>query len=300
MSIPTRFGRKAALAASVLVVVGTGALPASAQVKADAVAVQKLEANANFPYTQVSLHVPRISGPGLPAQEAAVVTGLDIVLSSQRQAQRSELSVSWRGQQLGQVRYVGKDIYVMLDVAHWASLPLKLSASARNELARVDLVLGERWFEVPATVVRAAVAATKSLPPATKRLPSPTALRVLVTGALAKFAGSLDLSEAPLPGGNERFAERGTLGSLAGALSRADKALVARLGLATSAPNGTYYLQMSTAAGGQYMAQVEVAIAMAQKQSLTAELTFTHAASPVLAPANATLVTSSMLKGLGL
>lgn len=297
------FGRKAAtaLATMALVAMSMGvvgpAVPASAQVKADGAAMRALEANTSFPYTQVSLRIPRLSGPGVPAQETAVVTRLDVVLSTQRQAKHgqtapSEIVISYKGQQLGQIRYAGNRVYVLLDVAHWASLPIGWNASTRAKLNDLNLAFGERWFEVPAATV--AKMAPKGVGTVT-----PSKIRGVVTGAIGKLVGSLDLSEVPLPGGNERFAERGALSSLAGVLSRAAKALHATAPLSTGMPQGTYYLSMSTAGAGRYMAKVEMAIATDQGQSFTAELAFTHAAVPVVAPANAVVVTPSMLASLG-
>lgn len=279
----------------------------AAQVKADGAAVRLLEANSGFPYTQVTLRLPRVSGPGVQAREAGFVTGLDVVLSTQRPHERGqpapvELSVAYRGQQLAQARYVGKDVYVLLDVARWGSLPLALGASTRAKLNELNLAFGERWFEVPsATLAKLTAKTTRRFKPV-----SPAGLRGLATGAVAKLAGGLDPSEEPLPGGNERFAERGTLGSLASAAAQTAQALhlapapSAPTASTASVPQGTYYLAMTTAAGGRYMAKVEVAIATAKRQSVTAELAFTHVARPVAVPANATVVTSSMQSSIGL
>ena len=299
----TLFGRKtaAALATMALAAMSMGvvgpAVPASAQVKADGAALRALEANTSFPNTQVSLRIQRLSGPGVPAQETAVVTGLDVVLYTQRQAKHgqtapSEIVISYKGQQLGQLRYVGNRVYVLLDVAHWASLPIGWNASTRTKLNDINLAFGERWFEVPAATVA-------KLAPKGVGTVTPSKIRGVVTDAIGKLVGSLDLSEAPLPGGNERFAERGSLSSLAGALSQVAKALHATApSSAAGMPQGTYFLSMSTAGAGRYMADVEMAIATGQGQSFTAELAFTHAAVPVVAPANAVVVTPSMLASL--
>jgi hypothetical protein len=299
----TLFGRKtAALATMALAAMSMGvvgpAVPASAQVKSDGAAMRALGANTSFPYTQVSLRIPRLSGPGVPAQETAVVTGLDVVVSTQRQAKHgqmapSEISVSYRGQQLGQIRYVANRIYAFLDVAHWASLPIGWNASTRAKLNDLNLAFGGRWFEVPTSTVA-------KMAPKGAGTVTPSKIRGIVTDTIGKLVGSLDLSEVPLPGGNERFAERGSLSSLTGAFSQVAKALHATAPTsAAGMPQGTYFLSMSTAGAGRYIADVEMAIATDQGQSFTAELAFTHAAVPVVTPANAVVVTPSMLASLG-
>jgi hypothetical protein len=241
------------------------------------------------------------------------MAGLELVVASQQAGKQDPmgseaLSVYYKGTALGQLRAVNGNAYVLLDVAHWAALPVQWGTSAKKTLSALDLAVGERWFELPSPMLKrleAQGAASSSVPSVIKRAgSSPAAFRNLVVGAVTKLVGGLDLKEAPSGGGNLTFSANGSLKGLASDASSVGRALhvtgVPGLTAPTNVPQGTYSLVMSTTAAGRYIAHINFGLQVAGKGSVTLSLAFTHAVEPVVAPQGAKVVTSQMLSGMGL
>ena len=315
---PAKLGRDATALVLVtalgVMAVGSGVPPVAAQAStsvAARAAVQKLTANNAYPYTQLSLRVPRLSGAGVPPRYATLMAGLELVVASEQAGKQDPmgseaLSVYYKGTALGQLRAVNGNAYVLLDVAHWAALPLQWGASAQKTLSSLDLAVGERWFELPSPMLKrleAQGAASSSVPSVIKRAgASPAAFRNLLVGAVSKLVGGLDLKEAPSGGGNLTFSANGSLKGLASDASSVGRALhmTGVPGLTAPTNQGTYSLVMSTTAAGRYIAHINFGLQVAGKGSVTLSLAFTHAVEPVVAPQGAKVVTSQMLSGMGL
>lgn len=297
-------------------VVASRVPPAAAQTSAAVAAraaVQKLTANNDYPYTQLSVGVPRFSGAGFPSKYATLVRGLKLVVDSQQATKQDpmgsgELSAYYKGTELGQLGAVNGNAYVLLDVAHWAALPLQWTASEQKTLSALDLAVGERWFEVPGPMLKRLEAqgtASLSVPAVVKRAgSSPAAFHNLVVGAIAKLVGGLDLTETPSAGGNLTFSAAGSLKGLANNALSVGKALhmtwVPGPAAQTKVPQGTYSLVMSTAAEGRYIAHIDFGLQVAGKGSVDLTLSLAHAVEPVTAPQSAKVVTSQMLSSMGL
>jgi|GEM_PF-5029080 len=303
-----RFGAAVLIACSLGATVVGNVPAATAQASIGAIATQKLLANNSYPYTQVSIREPRLSGVGT-AKYAKLVTGLDLTASSQKASGpggAGELSVSYAGTELAQSRFVNGNAYVLLDVSHWAGLPVAWGASVKQKLSSLDLAFGERWFEVPGALLKqleAKAGGPASLPPALgQAVTSPAALRQLSVTVVTKFVAGLDFTEEPLPGGNDSFSAHGSLASLDGAVLAVARSL--RLSEAPSqlpqAPTGTYSLVMSTADAGHYVAQVDLGLQVQGQGALTLAISFAHTPEQVTAPPKPTVVTPSMLAGMGL
>jgi hypothetical protein len=289
----------------------SGAVPAVAQAStttAAQVAARALAANNAYPYTQLSITVPQLSGPGVPAWGTKLATGLKLVVASQQavpgRSAAGELTVYYLGTELGQVRAVGGNLYVLADVAHWSSLPVPWGASGKSELSTIDLAVGERWFELQAATVKRLEGTTAASSPLRQVGPSPAALRNLVATAAAKFVGGLSFKEAPSAGGNFTFSAHGALQALAANALAAGRALhlttASGLPKGDVVPNGTWSLVMSTTAAGRYIAHVGMGLQAARKGSISLSLAFAHAVEPVVTPSGAKVVTPSMLSGMGL
>src|SRR5579875_920064 len=293
-----RFGAAVLIACTLGATVVGNVPAATAQASIGAIATQKLLANNSYPYTQVSIREPRLSGVGT-AKYDKHVTGLDLTASSQKASGpggAGELSVSYAGTELAQSRFVNGNAYVLLDVSHWAGLPVAWGASVKQKLSSLDLAFGERWFEVPGALLKQLEA--KAGGPASL----PAALGQLSVTVVTKFVAGLDFTEEPLPGGNDSFSAHGSLASLDGAVLAVARSL--RLSEAPSqlpqAPTGTYSLVMSTADAGHYVAQVDLGLQVQGQGALTLAISFAHTPEQVTAPPKPTVVTPSMLAGMGL
>ena len=307
-----------ALVAAALGVVGPAAVVPAASARASGasvakVVVEKLAANNSYAYTQLVVSVPRLSGAGVTARDAALVTGLRLVVASEKSHQgAAELGVYYKRPELGQFRVLNGDLYVLLDVANWSVLPVQWSASVKKQLSSADVAIGERWFELTSTTLKkletkGAASLPSAVAPVIKGIgSSPAAFRAMAVRWVSELVGSLDFTETPLAGGNLVFLAQGTLESLAtklsGLASSIGKALHAApptLPSTSTVPKGTYSLQMSTAAAGRYISRVRIALQVVGRGSVALSVTFAHAPEPVVAPQGAKVITPSALSGMG-
>jgi hypothetical protein len=277
-----------------------------------ALIAEKLEANGKYPYTQVTLALPRIAVKGVSAEQAALVTGLRIVVDAARAAKpaaaTAKLDVLYKTTDLGQLRFVGGNLYLRANIAKWSVLPVHWSKSTVQELSSVDVAFGERWLEVTASTL--ASLEKKSADPAVlKRLSGSTsAMNTALSGALAKFVKGVTFTQTAAPNGNLAFRASGPLQTLAdngaAAISAIEQSLPAGTVKSTlPAPGkvkGSYTLVLSTAAAGAYISNITLAIGVPGTGSLTFVVAYGHAVEPVGAPTGATVITPQDLSGMGL
>ena len=259
------------------------------------VAVGKLAANGSYPYTQLVVSVPKLSGAKVTAQDAALATGLRFVVASEKSHRGAAgLTVYYKSAELGQLRTLGGNVYVLADVAKWQALPMRWGAAAKKELSAIDVVAGERWFELTGATLEqlGGKGATSSIGPLS------TALRTWAS----KLVGSLGFTEIHTAGGNLAFSAQGTFMSLrpelVGLAALIGKAMHTAGPYTSTDPKGTYSLRMSTAAAGRYISDMRIALRAADKNSVTLSVTFAHAREPVTAPQGAKVVTPSALSGM--
>jgi hypothetical protein len=284
---------------------------ASAASPVDQLVITKLAANGKYPFSQIDLSFPQISGKGISALDAAVVSGLQIeVLSAPGGAGKQpigEVSVNFKGVQLAQLRTIGGNLYGIFNIQKWSVLPLHFSKSTTTELSSLDAAFGERWLELPAAELaqleKKLRGATKAAPPAAT-LTSPAAAEQLALGAATQFVAGLSLNESSLPGGNEAFTSSGTLASLEvnaiAAEAEVEKAVGGKVktSTATKPPAGTYSLRITTSGNGAYVGQISFAFSEPGQGSGTVQLNFSHRAEPFGVPAGARVIPSSMLGSL--
>jgi len=274
----------------------------------DQLVLAKLAANEKYPYSQLDVTIPHISEKGVSASEANLVSGLRFELLTAPgtgKEPNGEVVVAYKAVQLGQLRFVGGNLYAFFDVKSWSALPLHLSSSTSSELSGLDASFGDRWLELPAAELAQLEKKLGGKSTATvSTLSSPAGLEQLSLSAVTQFLSGLALKESPLPGGNEAFTSAGSLSALqAGALAAAanfEKAVgqKAHLPVPTKIAAGSYTLRITTSDGGAFVGAVEVAFSVTGKGSAAVELAISHLAEPFGAPAGAMVLPSSLLAGL--
>ncbi|HET8990762.1 MAG TPA: hypothetical protein VFN59_06660 [Acidimicrobiales bacterium] len=211
-------------------------------------------------------------------------------LSSAGSSVNGEARLAVSGTTVADVRAIGTNLYVKLDPTRLDALP---GANVPvGVLAGASQMLGGRWFEIPQSLIARFTAAHQ---PSAAQLARAQALARAAIAALATL-----VETAPSTSSNGTFTETGTLQSIADALAPV-------LGAATGATPtvaGTYSISLTTsgttATGGSITITSPSPSALGPSSPVTVSLDATagHDSLPVVAPANAIVVTPSMLSQL--
>jgi hypothetical protein len=201
-----------------------------------------------------------------------------------------ELIVNAGGAPLADVREVNNTLYLEVNVNALSNIPsVHLSAS---DLAAAQLLLGGRWFEIPSSLL------TSSFPE-TSAMKANTAKEQV---AAKKIADALEklIDTTPyttLSGGD--YSQTGTLASVVKAVLPAVQSLGGSTGTVSSVP-GSYQLTLTTSGTTATGASITITAPNGTQGNASVALTATiaHASDSIAAPANPTVVTRSMLKGL--
>jgi len=201
-----------------------------------------------------------------------------------------EMIVNAGGTPVVDLREVNNALYLEVNVNAVSNIPsLHLSAS---DLAAAQLLLGGRWFEVPASLL------TSSFPETSTMKANAAKEQV----AAKKIADALEklIDTTPyttLSGGG--YSQTGTLESVVKAVLPAIQSLDGNTGTVSSV-QGTYQLTLTTSGTSATGGSITLTAPNGTQgnASVTLTATIAHASDSITAPANPTVVTRSMLKGL--
>jgi len=247
---------------------------------------------------QVHLTV-NASGAGTsPAQGALHALSADMnysstdgsALSSSNGHVNSQLTLNAGDQTLVDLRQVDSNLYVNLNVAALASIPgVKVTAS---QLAAAALLFGGRWFEVSESAL-------------TSFLPTTTVNTAVTNKETAAARAVLDALSAlmertpytTLAGGG--FSQTGTLDSVVKAVLPAIQGLTGSTNAATGV-KGTYTIAFTMSGSTATGVSLEVTAPNGSQgdASVGVDVTLAHAATPVVAPTGATVITPAMIAQL--
>ncbi len=200
------------------------------------------------------------------------------------------------GQPFLDVRYVDSNVYAEVNVTTLATVPsVNLSTS---EVAALQLLLGGRWFEFPKSLI------STYLPSSAQAAASSMKDQAIAEGIFDDLSSLISSTPyTTLPSGG--FAQTGTLESVVKAVYPTIESLsgaAASLGLPTSPPTvpGTYRISVAisgtTATGGSI--EITAPNGTQGNASVSLNATVTHNSVDVVAPANPTVITPSLLKEL--
>jgi len=258
-------------------------------------AVSSIGASANL---QVHL-TASASGAGT-AQAQGVLSALSMdmrysstnggALSQSGGLVNSEILVNSNAQTLLDLRQVDKNLYVQINVTALASIP-GIGATAQ-QLAGAQLLLGDRWFEFPESLL-------KSYLPTTSVSSAQLSKEQAAARAMLDALSTL-ISKTPyktLPGGG--YSQTGTLDSVVQAVLPALNGFTGKT-LTPSNVKGNYTIGFTmsgaTATGGS----LSITAPNGTKGDATATLnaTITHDNQSVEAPSGATVITRTLLTQL--
>ena len=283
--------------------VPVGALVASlglAACGAQATLNQALSSVDASPYLQ--MHVTAsVSGSGSGVTQAQKVLSLlsyDVSevsttgspLSSSAGKIDSEVKVEVGSQSLVDLREVGTNVYVYVDLTALAKIPGADVSS--QELATLQLILGGRWFEIPESLLNSYAKAPKQDP--AKVAQDQADVQQLIK-SLTKVIEATKYTT--LPGGG--FAQTGKLATIAKALLPTIDQMSGRQ-LGSGAVPGTYKIGVTlsgtTATGGSI--EITAPNGTAGNETVGLNATIAHQSLSIDAPSGATVITPQLLKGL--
>ena len=250
--------------------------------------------------SDVQIHLTASFTGADSALAASILKGmsLDIHLSNPSGAALSQSSgpadaefiLNVAGKSLVDIRGVGGNAYVNLDLSSLSSIPgLNLSAA---QLGAVQLVVGGRWFELPKSLIASMVPTNAAT--AAKAAQDQAIERTI----LDKIAKVIDSSKyTTLSGGG--YSETGTVQSIVNAIAPTLESL-AHSSASPGKVKGHYTLTLtnsgSTATGGS----ISITAPNGSKGNATGTLTatVTHDSVAVVAPTGATVLTPALIKQL--
>jgi hypothetical protein len=189
---------------------------------------------------------------------------------------------------------VGKNLYVDFDFAALSKVPGVALSSA--QLASAQLLLGNRWFEIPESLLTQELHAVPGAGTAIKlTTKTDKVLRAQIVAELTKLFSQTQIA-APTDG---VYSVSGTLNSL----WKTFLPILRRAGdttLPTTTPSGTFTATLSTSGTAATGASLALSLpdGTTGHIAITVHATFEHAAFAVNAPAQATVVTPAMLSAL--
>jgi len=260
---------------------------------------QALNSLGSSPYLQVHLTMSASGQGSARAQQILNALSLDMKYSSTSGSAlaqsagsvNTEVDVLTGTTSLLELRVVDGNVYVMANVAAFASIPtVTIPASS---LAAANLLLGGRWFEFPKGLINSYVTTTTI---SASQAQKEQAIARAVIDALSTL-----LDKAPyttLPGGG--YTETGTLKSIVTAVLPSLSGLQGLAGKTVTPTNvkGTYTISLSmsggTATGGSI--RITAPNGTSGNASVGLDATVTHDTHAVDAPAGATVITKSLLQ----
>ncbi|MGD0053872.1 MAG: hypothetical protein ABSC34_00340 [Acidimicrobiales bacterium] len=250
------------------------------------------------PYLQVHLSATFTGAATASDQQVLNELSFDIIesstsgqsLTSSASNVSAEVDVNVGSQSLASVRDVANNLYVELNAQALSSLPgVNLS---QQEIASLELVFANRWFEIPESLLRT-YEATKSPTEAQKAKEQAIAQQIVknVTAVIEKT------KYTTLPNGG--YSETGTLKSIVNAVLPTIVKLEGHA-IPTGKVAGTYKIAVTMSGSTATGASIAITAPNGTSGNATVALnaTITHNTQSVVAPTDATVITPALIAQL--
>jgi hypothetical protein len=245
------------------------------------------------------------SGPGTAeAQKYLSAISLDVTYVNptganlaQATSLNAEVTVNIANSALLDLRTVGGNLYLLINASALQGIPsLPIAA---NDLSAVDALFGGRWFELPKSLVNSYLNTERAKLKADGATPPVTAKEVQeeksIVAALTKFIENTP--STTLSGGG--FSETASLQAFVTALWPTIKSLDPSTVAEPTNVKGSYTLTLSTAGSTVTGGSISItAPGTGGDDTLGLQATVTHNGATVVAPANPTVLSKSVLQGL--
>jgi len=204
----------------------------------------------------------------------------------------SDITINVSGTPLLHLIEIDKTIYVNIDFNVLSAFP-QLGSSFTHELPVAQLTYGNRWFEVPSSLLTSYLpSSTKAAAESTSQIEAETKIIDAITAVIEK--GTYTST------GNG-YQETGTLDALARGLAPAVAALEHKASVPVGHTPGTYHVSLGL--DGTTATSVSVGITAPNKSgkmTVALQASISHHTDAITAPTAPTVITRQLLQGLGL
>jgi hypothetical protein len=249
------------------------------------------------PYVQVHF-TASFSGAGSQKVESTISTLSYDVIESSTSGQplsqstgnvNAEIDVNVGSQALASIRVIGENFYLEVNPQALASLPNVNLPS--QTVAAIELLLDNRWFEIPASLITA----NEPAKPTGAQTAKEQAIVQQIVNDLTTVIEANPYST--LPGGG--FSQTGTLQSIISAVLPTVEKLDSSVTDPGKVP-GTYTVAMTMSGSTATGASISITAPNGTSGNETAEIdaTIAHAAITVSAPTDATTITPAIIAQL--
>jgi len=203
----------------------------------------------------------------------------------------SDITVNVSGTPLVHLIEINNTIYVKIDFTALSAFP-QIGSSLSSQLPAAQLTFGNRWFEVPSSLVLSYLSASQK---STADSAGQSATETKLLDAVVKV-----IESNPYTATSNGFEQTGTLDSLAAGLAPAIAALEHQKATTVGHTPGTYHVALGL--DGSVATSGTIGITApngGSDMSVSLTATISHNDIAVTAPANATVITPALLKSLG-
>ncbi len=263
-----------------------------------------LKSVGSQPYVQMHL-TANVSGDGANAAQAASIENVlaklsyDVAeqsttggaISSADGQVNSSITVNVDNTPVITVIEISNTIYFKFDLTPLTTFP-QLSATLAHELPVVQLTFGNRWFELPSSVVSAYL-------PSKQQYAAQQSKQAAIEAKLIDAITAV-IEKNPYTTTDNGFAQTGTLDSLAAGLEPTIATLNHQAATAVGHTAGTYHVTLGL--NGATATDASIGITAPNNganMSVTLAATIAHDATAVTAPSNPTVITQQLLSSLG-
>ena len=205
----------------------------------------------------------------------------------------ADVIVNVGSQQLVDLRSVGSNVYALVNMSALSSIP-SINVSP-TEISALQLLLGGRWFEFPASLLAQYATQNGAVAPSSATKMKYKAAELKAINVLTAVIEAAPYTTLP----NGGYEQTGTLESLL----KAELPVINGLsGTTTQLSNvkGTYSITMamsgSSVTGGSI--GITAPNGTSGNQTVTLNATVAHASDDIVAPTNVTVISASFLKSL--
>jgi len=217
-------------------------------------------------------------------------------LSQANGTANAEVIVNVGATPLLDLRAIGSNVYVLIDVSAVNTIPgLPLTSQQQSELGALQLFLGGKWFEIPSKLLTSELpssAATKT------KAAQDQAIERKIFDALSTLIDNGDATALSSGG----YSETGTLQSVLDAILPTIQGLDPSAAASAGRVKGTYTLTLtdsdSVATGGSISITAPEGSGTPGDATVTVQAAVTHDSDPIDVPANVTVITPALIQQL--
>jgi hypothetical protein len=246
-------------------------------------------------YVQMHL-TASVSGTGAASTYESVLSKLSYDVSEQSTTGgpidqsnghvNSDIVVNVSGTPLLHLVQINDTLYVKIDFSTLTAFS-QLSSTLSAEIPTAQLTFGDRWFEIPRSLLTSYLPTTQS----DAQTPAETAAESKIIDAITAV-----IEKNPYSATSNGFEQTGTLDTLTAGVAPTIAALEHQTPSTVGHTPGTYHVALGLNGATATSASLGIT---AQGMTVALNATVSHDAIPISAPTGATIITPALIQSLG-